>query len=217
VQRIYEYWRDSTNLESHFGLAFDGDLGQFIGTQTRADANMYANVRAISLESASNLDHTDPWTDKQIQAIIGLGVWLNRTHGIPAKVPDAWDKPGMGFHSMFPQWSDGGTACPGDARRQQFHNQILPGIQAALSGASTPPPTNGVHMAKPADTIVIKGNPNQGNGNEVFVIFASGMIRLLTEAEFTAWGGTVCIDQQIKPGDDATFNLFMSFDKALHA
>ncbi len=39
AKRTYEYWRDSTNLESHFGLGYEGDLGQFIGTETRADAN----------------------------------------------------------------------------------------------------------------------------------------------------------------------------------
>lgn len=135
VQRIYEYWRDSTNLESHFGLAYDGDIGQFIGTQTRADANMYANVRAVSIETASNNEHTDPWTPEQLEQLVRLGVWLNQTHGIPAKVPDAWDQPGMGFHSMYPQWSDGGTACPGDARRQQFTDYILPEIQRRASGA----------------------------------------------------------------------------------
>lgn len=133
VRRIYEYWRDSTSLESHFGLAYDGDLGQFIGTGTRADANMYANVRAVSIETASNNEHTDPWTPAQLEQLVLLGVWLNKTHGIPAKIPASWDSPGMGYHSMFPQWSDGGTDCPGSARRQQFHSHILPEIQRRLS------------------------------------------------------------------------------------
>ncbi|MBT2439024.1 hypothetical protein J7E93_02585 [Streptomyces sp. ISL-36] len=44
-RRMYEYWRDSTNLESHFGLDYDGSLGQFIGTGTKADANYRANLR----------------------------------------------------------------------------------------------------------------------------------------------------------------------------
>lgn len=150
VQRIYEYWRDSTNLESHFGLAYDGDIGQFIGTQTRADANMYANVRAVSIETASNDQHTDPWTDAQVEQLIRLGVWLNQTHGIPAKIPSSWDAPGMGFHSMFSQWSDGGTACPGDARRAQFRNFILPGIQLRLSGQTPEAPKPPAPQPSPA-------------------------------------------------------------------
>jgi hypothetical protein len=133
-QRIYEYWRDSTNLESHFGLDYDGSLGQFLSTTTRADANYLANPRAVSLESASNLQHTDPWTFAQIKEIVDLGVWLNRMHGIPMKVPTSWDAPGMGYHRMFSQWSNGGTECPGDARAQQFHDIILPGIRAGGIG-----------------------------------------------------------------------------------
>jgi hypothetical protein len=145
-QRIYEYWRDSTNLESHFGLGFDGALGQYIGTQTRADANMHANLRpdgtgAVSCESASNLQHTDPWTDAQVEALIRLGVWLHQQHGLPLRICRSWDDPGYGYHRLFPQWSDGGTACPGDARVQQFHDLVFPGIVARAAGTA-PAPTS---------------------------------------------------------------------------
>jgi hypothetical protein len=145
-RRIYEYWRDSTNLESHFGLGFDGSLGQYIGTQTRADANMHANLRpdgtgAVSVESASNLQHTDPWTDAQVEALIRLGVWMHQQHGIPLRICRTWDDPGYGVHRMFPQWSDGGTACPGDARVRQFHELVFPGIVARATGTAAPAPT----------------------------------------------------------------------------
>ncbi|MFG3051921.1 N-acetylmuramoyl-L-alanine amidase [Kitasatospora sp. NPDC048239] len=141
--RIYEYWRDSTNLESHFGLGYDGSLGQFIGTQTRADANMYANRRpdgtgAVSLESESNLQHTDPWTPQQVESIIRLGVWLHQQHGIPLRVCRTAGDPGYGYHRLFPDWSDGGTACPGDARVQQFRDVVFPGIAARASGQQPP-------------------------------------------------------------------------------
>ncbi|WP_406201607.1 peptidoglycan-binding protein [Kitasatospora sp. NBC_01560] len=144
-RRIYEYWRDSTNLESHFGVGYDGSVGQFVGTQTRADANMAANRRpdgtgAVSVESASNDQHTDPWTDAQVVAMVALGVWLNRQHGIPVRVCRSADDPGFGYHRLFPDWSDGGTACPGDARVRQFHEMVLPGIAAGAGGASTPTP-----------------------------------------------------------------------------
>jgi hypothetical protein len=144
-QRIFEYWRDSTNLESHFGLGFDGAIAQYIGTQTRADANMYANRRpdgtgAVSIETASNLQHTDPWTDAQIETLIALGAWLHQQHGIPLRICRTWDDPGYGYHRLFPQWSDGGTACPGDARVQQFKDRVFPGIVARANGQSTPAP-----------------------------------------------------------------------------
>lgn len=136
VQRIYEYWRDSTNLESHFGLAYDGDLGQFIGTNTRADANAGANGRAVSLESASNLDHTDPWADRQLESIIGLGVWLHQRHGIPLRICRSWDDPGYGYHGLFSEWSLGGTACPGQARIKQFREVVFPEIKRRAEGGT---------------------------------------------------------------------------------
>jgi hypothetical protein len=132
--RIYEYWRDSTSLESHFGLGYDGSCAQFIGTQTRADANYHANRRAdghgaVSMETASNLKHTDPWTPEQIGTIVRVGVWLHEEHGIPLRICRSWDDPGYGYHRLFPQWSTGGTACPGDARVEQFRDEVFPRIK----------------------------------------------------------------------------------------
>ncbi|MEU8855755.1 N-acetylmuramoyl-L-alanine amidase [Streptomyces sp. NPDC048556] len=143
ARRVYEYWRDSTNLESHFGLGYEGDLGQFIGTETRADANAGANRRsdgtgAVSIETASNLQGSDPWTDEQIEELIKLGVWLHQKHGIPLRICRTHTDPGMGWHSMFPQWSTSGTACPGKARIAQFKAVVFPGIVARANGKTTP-------------------------------------------------------------------------------
>lgn len=139
AKRVYEFWRDSTNLESHFGLGYEGDLGQFIGTETRADANAGANRRAdgtgaVSIETASNLQGSDPWTDPQVEALIRLGVWLHQQHGIPLRVCRTHDDPGFGYHSLFSQWSTSGTACPGKARIEQFKTVVFPGIVARATG-----------------------------------------------------------------------------------
>jgi hypothetical protein len=132
-ERTYEYWRDSTNLESHFGLGYDGRLGQYIGTQTRADANAAANLRpnghgAVSLESASNLQASDPWTDAQVNTIVRLGLWLHTEHNIPLRKCRSWDDSGFGYHRMFPQWNPNAHSCPGPAREEQFHEVIFPRI-----------------------------------------------------------------------------------------
>ncbi|MFH9761306.1 N-acetylmuramoyl-L-alanine amidase [Streptomyces anulatus] len=145
AKRTYEYWRDSTNLESHFGLGYEGDLGQFIGTETRADANAGANRRsdgtgAVSIETASNTKGTDPWTDAQVEELIRLGVWLHQMHGIPLRICRSHSDPGFGYHSMFSQWSTSGTACPGPARIRQFREVVFPGIVARATG-KTPPPS----------------------------------------------------------------------------
>jgi hypothetical protein len=141
-QRTYEYWRDSTNLESHFGLGYDGSLGQFIGTQTRADANAAANLRAdgtgaVSLESASNLQASDPWTPAQVEALIKLGVWLHQEHGIPLRICRTADDPGFGYHRLFDAWNPSAHSCPGDARVKQFREAVFPGIVARATGTTT--------------------------------------------------------------------------------
>ncbi|MEU2075412.1 N-acetylmuramoyl-L-alanine amidase [Streptomyces sp. NPDC013489] len=134
-KRMYEYWRDSTNLESHFGLDYDGSIGQFIGTETRADANYRANERpdgtgAVSIETASNLKHTDAWTDEQVDQLIRLGVWLHQRHGIPLRICRTASDPGYGYHALHADWAVSGTACPGDARIRQFREVVFPGIVA---------------------------------------------------------------------------------------
>jgi hypothetical protein len=139
-QRTYEYWRDSTNLESHFGLGYDGSLGQFIGTHTRADANAAANRRpdgtgAVSLESASNLEASDPWTAEQVEALIQLGVWLHKTEDIPLRICRNEDDPGFGYHRMFNAWNPSAHSCPGDTRARQFYSVVFPGIVARAAGA----------------------------------------------------------------------------------
>jgi hypothetical protein len=143
AQRTYEYWRDSTNLESHFAVGYGGDLAQFIGTQTRADANASANRRAnghgaVSLESASDLKASDKWTDAQVNQIVAVGVWLHKEHGIPLRICRTWDDPGYGHHRMFSEWNPNGHSCPGDARAAQFKSVIFPRI---VAGASPPPST----------------------------------------------------------------------------
>ncbi|MFG3090694.1 N-acetylmuramoyl-L-alanine amidase [Streptomyces antibioticus] len=140
--RLYAYWKNSTSLESHFGLDFDGSLGQYLSTTTRADANYQANRRpdgtgAISVETASNTSASDPWTDGQLAELIDLGVWAHREHGIPLRICKTASDPGFGYHSLHAGWSPSGTACPGAKRIVQFREVVFPGIVAK---ASTPAP-----------------------------------------------------------------------------
>ncbi len=142
--RIGAYWaQPGVNLESHFGVDFDGSCGQYIGTQTRADANYGANRRAdgtgaISVESASNTNHSDPWTPEQIQKLTALGARAHAVHGIPLRICRTHDDPGFGYHGLFPQWSPSGTACPGPARIKQFREVVFPGIVARATGQTIP-------------------------------------------------------------------------------
>lgn len=158
ARRTYEYWRDSTNLESHFGVDYEGTVGQYIGTETRADANAGANRRsdgtgAVSAETASNTEATDPWNAKQIEDLIAIGVWLHQRHGIPLRICRSHSDPGFGYHSMFPQWSTSGTACPGNARIKQFKEVVFPGIVARATGEEEDVALTDADMKKLADLV----------------------------------------------------------------
>lgn len=132
--RTGEYWRQTgINVESHFGLGYDGDLGQFVDTEVRADANVSANNHAISVETASNLAGTDKWTPQQVTVLVALMVWAHKTHGIPARICRTETDPGFGIHKMFAGWSGGGTDCPGPARTTQFYDEIFPKFLTALN------------------------------------------------------------------------------------
>ena len=159
-KRIYAYWRDSTNLESHFGLDYDGSIGQYIGTETRADANAGANRRgdgtgAVSIETASNTKASDAWTPEQIEQLILLGVWLHQRHGIPLRICRTASDPGFGYHSLFREWSTSGTSCPGPARIKQFKEVVFPGVVARAAG-KPPTPQEGTVTEAEMDQIADK-------------------------------------------------------------
>ena len=185
IERIYEYWRDSTNLESHFGLGYDGRLGQYIGTQTRADANAQANVRAISLESAANTQNSDPWTDAQIDGLVRVMDWAAEEHGIPRRKCRTWTDPGFGYHKMFPEWSLGGTACPGPKRTEQFNEIVLPRVIAGDTGGGNVALTD-ADVTKVADAVVKKLLAGGGvlEGSDVERIFTTdGILKAPADAD----------------------------------
>ena len=209
ARRTYEYWRDSTNLESHFGVDYEGVVGQYIGTETRADANAGANRRAdgtgaVSAETASNLQGSDPWNAKQVEDLIALGAWLHRTHGIPLRVCRTHDDPGFGYHSMFPQWSTSGTACPGAARIKQFREVVFPGIVARAIGTAPPQEDDMPTATEIADAvltrdgkIIIPGAP-QTNPTYTLASTQTEILRRVDKANATLVAQKQTIDQLVK-------------------
>lgn len=152
VQRTYEYWRDSTNLESHFGIDYSGKVAQFIDTNVRADANAYANDWAISVETASNTKGTDPWNPAQLDSLIDLMVWVHKTHNIPVRLAPTWTTPGFGYHRLHAKWSLSGTACPGAARIKQFNEVVMPKVKVKAGAVPKPAPPS-VYVVRSGDTL----------------------------------------------------------------
>ncbi|MGK5529371.1 LysM peptidoglycan-binding domain-containing protein [Streptomyces sp. URMC 129] len=154
-RRLYEYWANSTSLESHFGLGYGGDLAQYLSTTTRADANASANRRpdgtgAISVETASNTKASDPWTDAQVEELVALGVWVHQVHNVPLRICRTPSDAGFGYHRLHREWSTSGTACPGAARVEQFVKEVFPSIAAAAGGTEKP---GGTYTVRDGDTL----------------------------------------------------------------
>lgn len=123
--------RSDVTVESHFHVMRDGTVEQYMDTEVRADANRWANVRAISIETEDDGDpNNTPWTDAQVEAILALIRWAHEAHGVPLRVCPAWDAPGVGYHSMWGApgaWTPSrGKTCPGRIRIRQFRDVIVP-------------------------------------------------------------------------------------------
>lgn len=146
---LYNFFLNSSSLESHFWIASDGTIEQYIDTEVRADANLKANSFAISVETESSPAATEPWTEAQAISLVRLGDWAATTHGIPRKQVEAWDGSGFGWHIMFGApgpWTPVAKSCPGPARIEQAKNVIIPSIREA--GRVLPSAEEGLIMDK---------------------------------------------------------------------
>lgn len=149
----------SGGIESHFGVGGrwgtspdqDGQVEQWRDTEEQADANRTANRRpdgtgAISVETCDNApqlpSQIEPWTPKQVAALIRLGRWAHEHHGIPLRICRSPDDPGFGWHALWDntrfEYADGSTpwtpaagkVCPGPARIEQLKTIVFPAIFA---------------------------------------------------------------------------------------
>lgn len=118
------------NVESNFFVQMDGDIIQYMDTERRADANYYANRRAISIETEDDgKPDITPWTPEQVKSLIRLGVWIVKVHPlIKAEQCNHWDSPGIGWHTMWgapSNWTPTkGKTCPGRVRIAQMPHII---------------------------------------------------------------------------------------------
>lgn len=140
----YNYFRDSTSIESHWIGTKAGEAWQIMEANRRADANykvnrFYSNGKwcgALSFETEDNGNpNTDPWTDAQIEMLIEWFRWCNAEFDIPLQVCRTPFEAGIGFHSLHPyHWTNApGKTCAGTIRNRQFYDIIVP----ALAGKPT--------------------------------------------------------------------------------
>lgn len=159
-------------VESHFGVGGssdgprDGHIIQWQNTAFCADANLDGKPDVLSVETSDGGDPNRPWSPKQIDACVDIGIWVCRTYNIPpVLVPDtkpgrrgiAYHRQGCDHSSSYRprgwpydswrvpggvRWSGVlGKVCPGDVRIRQLVDIVIPRIKAGLNvgGGSAPP------------------------------------------------------------------------------
>jgi hypothetical protein len=135
--------------ESTFGVGgswdagLDGAIWQWQSLDHQADAQFDGNAYATSIETSDGGNPGRPWSDKQAESLIKLGVWWCTTTKNPAKLVTSTKDRGVGFHAQFTAWNRSAHACPGSVRLGQLRSEIIPEIAHRLSGTKpTPPPVD---------------------------------------------------------------------------
>lgn len=178
--------------ESHFGIGPDGECRQWQDTAHQANANIAADKRAISVETADygpgfprwNLNDASAipaWTPAQLDRLVNLTVWACRTHWIPCVlVQDSKpERRGIGYHRLGVPgyavaggelWSSArGKVCPGNRRIAQIPTIV--GRAAAELNAGVPATT----FTKPVANVTALPGATLRNG-----MTGSDVIRLQT-------------------------------------
>lgn len=181
VKSLHSNFSRSNQACSHFYVANDGSVEQYIDTARRSAADAAGGNRTISIETAGGLgdDLGKPWSAAQVEALAQISAWAHKTHGIPlVEMKDS--KPsskGIGYHRLgVPRskwtpasepgwlvpggevWSGAvGKVCPGSARMAQIPG-IIARAKQIVAGNAIPPKPGGGGTSKPTPPVV-KPNP----------------------------------------------------------
>jgi N-acetylmuramoyl-L-alanine amidase len=127
----------SRNVSAHFWIPRSSSVRvyQHVDTSVRAWHGVAHNNYGIGVETegCGSPPHADPLTEYQLDMFAQLMAWANQAHGIPLKLSEAVDQPGLNYHRC-----KGGppTGCPCDVRK----NARAEILRRAGGTGTTPPP-----------------------------------------------------------------------------
>lgn len=81
---LYAMFSRSNSACSHFYVAKDGAVEQYIDTNYRSASDYHGNDSTISVETQGGVRNPDgePWTEAQVKALAKLWAWARDEHGI---------------------------------------------------------------------------------------------------------------------------------------
>lgn len=133
-------------------------------------ANYKAATFSLAFETADRGYLTDPYptgsyfTDAQAEAVAVACAYYSVLHNIPLTYPATWDGSGTASHTEpfgYPLWTNSaGKPCPGDRKKAQVRDVILPRARAIKAAWTAPPPS------PPTPT------PTRKNGRTVYALIA---------------------------------------------
>ncbi|WP_125774458.1 N-acetylmuramoyl-L-alanine amidase [Antribacter gilvus] len=181
---LYPYFSQPDRPCSHFYVAENGVVEQYIDTRWRSSADYEGNDATISIETWDGYGRVwtsgspPPWNAAQVRSLKALTLWILRTHrSIPPRLArDSIPGPssfGLSWHRLgidpwrHPQGMHYSTAygkiCPGDARVAQ-----VPGILAHVKTDTTLTEDNQmliIRRASDGATFIVIGGRGAGVKN----------------------------------------------------
>jgi len=128
----------SGGIESHVFIPKTPEYAkeQFRDTTREADANYLANRwesdgKTHGFISAETQGYgAGKWNEYQLDSIKDLILQTSKEHKFPLQVPKTPKGFGVGYHTLFEDWSNvRGKTCPGPERINQFHRTLKPWMQ----------------------------------------------------------------------------------------
>jgi len=130
-----------------FQVDRDGDAAMFINIDQAQNACYKVNGWTISYETADTGYKDDPtisaFTEAQIQALANGCAYCSVLFKIPLSYPSTWDGAGSASHTEpfgYPYWTNSnGKICPGQKKKAQVRDVILPHARKIVEAWMTPP------------------------------------------------------------------------------
>lgn len=115
--------REDVHVESHFDVAKDGNILQFLRVDRQAHHAYAANAYSVGVETEDDGNTAGAWTPQQVTSIARLLSWLCQEWHIPLKRFDGTR--GVAGHCQVAAWNRDGHVDPGPKRLAQLATLLI--------------------------------------------------------------------------------------------